>query len=212
MKTLIILHGWQSSKEKWQAVKDNLEYNVVIPDLPGFKTELDRAWTLDDYVEWLRNFSKDMGEFFLLGHSFGGRIAIKFAEKYALQGLILVSAAGIKTDKKILKHLSKRFKLKGGLRTFFYKYILRRTDYLNAKGFLKQTMSNVVDEDLTPLLNRISVPVHIIWGKNDKLTPLKHGYIMKEKTGATMDVINTGHAPYIEDSVLLAEKIKKYVN
>ncbi len=38
--TIIILHGWGSSKEKWQEVKENLEkqgLKVIVPDLPGFK-------------------------------------------------------------------------------------------------------------------------------------------------------------------------------
>lgn len=211
MKTLIILHGWKSSKEKWQAVKEHLDYEVIIPDLPGFKTELDRAWTLDDYVQWL-NSSYQKENFFLLGHSFGARIAIKFAEKHGnrLNGLILVSAAGIKRHIPVWRFLSKRFKLKF-LRTLFYRYVLRRTDYLNAQGFLKQTMVNVINEDLTPLLEKISVPTHIIWGKKDKQTPLKHGYLMKDKIGATMDIINTGHAPYIENPKLLADKIKQFI-
>lgn len=64
MKTLIILHGWQSSKEKWQKVEENIESDeieVIIPDLPGFKpeTELKKAWNLDNYVEWLKDFSQE---------------------------------------------------------------------------------------------------------------------------------------------------------
>ena len=77
---------------------------------------------------------------FLLGHSFGGRIAIKFASKYPekIKGLILVSAAGIKDDsfkvrttKKSAKALEgvqllpKHNRVWQGLRKFFYRYILR---------------------------------------------------------------------------------------
>ncbi|MBT9151488.1 MAG: 2-succinyl-6-hydroxy-2,4-cyclohexadiene-1-carboxylate synthase [candidate division WS2 bacterium] len=55
MKTLIILHGWQSSKEKWQKVKQALENNelkVIVPDIPGFKkkTMLNQAWGLKNFI------------------------------------------------------------------------------------------------------------------------------------------------------------------
>ena len=46
MKTLFILHGWQSSKEKWEKVKEKLEENkieVIIPDIPGFLDVLDKS-------------------------------------------------------------------------------------------------------------------------------------------------------------------------
>ena len=89
MKTLIILHGWRSSKERWQNVKQNIESSgikVIAPDIPGFKPEtaLREPWNLDNYVEWFKGFLAEQrisGQFFLLGHSFGGRILIKFSVK-----------------------------------------------------------------------------------------------------------------------------------
>lgn len=245
MKTLIILHGWQSSKEKWQDVKSELEregIKVVVPDIPGFKpeTELKRSWTLDDYLEWLKNFFLEKesvypeftGGFFLLGHSFGGRLGIKFAERYPqkLKGLILVSAAGIKRKPswlskillkggnivKILKiekipFLNKLWQL---FRKFFYHYILRKTDYLQATGFLKETMRNILDENLTPLLDKISVSTLIIWGEKDRITPLKDAYLMKEKIeNSQLKILkNISHVPHLENPQILAQKIKEFIN
>jgi len=127
MKTLIILHGWQSSKEKWQKVKENIE-----SDLPGFKpeTQLKEPWSLDDYVDWLKDFSQTKEKFFLMGHSFGGRVAIKFALRYPekLYGLILVSAAGIKKKNspisKIIPFFSSTFLVFFALLSFTLLFIL----------------------------------------------------------------------------------------
>ena len=226
MKTLIILHGWQSSKEKWQKVKENIEdegIEVVIPDLPGFKpeTELPKPWSLDDYVEWLNNFSQGREKFFLLGHSFGGRIAIKFASKYPqkLYGLILVSAAGIKKEKPAISKIApilRNFSFLPGynfFRRFFYCYILRKTDYLETSGALKETIKNILEEDLIPFLKEIRVPVLIIWGEKDKITPLSDAYLMrKEIKFSQLEILNgIGHTPHLENPELLAEKIKEFI-
>lgn len=234
--TLIILHGWQSSKEKWQRVKEDIEKSgieVLVPDLPGFKSELalEKGWNLDDYIDWFNSFSKDLEKFFLLGHSFGGRIAIKFASKYSerIKGLILVSAAGLKPKKnyyleiltfptrvEILKRifslpiLSNFYSL---LREIFYRYILRKTDYLKAKGAMKETFKKIIEEDLTPLLAQIQTPTLIIWGNKDKITPLKDAYFIKEKIkNSKLEILeNVGHAPHLETPEKLSETILRFL-
>jgi len=259
MKTLIILHGWQSSKEKWQNVKEALEeqgIRVLVLDLPGFKPEnqLKQAWCLDDYVERLAEKidegktgrgqtspklgSKFLGGLpspsppvfpspvFLLGHSFGGRIAIKFAVRYPekLQGLILVSAAGIKDNSLTTKFfwflagLSQKLKIKqcpcySFARKFFYRFVLRKIDYFKANPIQKEIMKKAVSEDLTPFLKDIFVPTLIIWGRKDKTTPLKNGYLMKEKIrGAKLKILPyIGHSPHLENPGLLAEKIREFL-
>lgn len=230
MKTLIILHGWQSSKERWQEVKENIEpdeIEVLVPDLPGFKpeTELKSPWNLDDYVKWLKVFSQGKEKFFLLGHSFGGRIAIKFAAKYPekLQGLILVSAGGIESEKTLKEltililapYLKKLSFLPGYrlLREGFYRFILRKTDYIKAKGFLKETFKRVIAEDLTFILEKIKTPSLIIWGEKDKMLPLREGYLMNQKIKNSKLKIfkEIDHNPHTEVPQLLSEKIKEFL-
>ena len=103
-QVLVILHGWQSSGKAWKQVQQRIQatgIKVVVLDLPGFRKEnqLNRAWNLDDYVKWFDDFAnKEIREpFFLLGHSFGGRMIIKYASENSkkLKGMILVSAAGV---------------------------------------------------------------------------------------------------------------------
>ena len=164
MKTLIILHGWQSSQERWRNVKNAIEKDgieVIVPDLPGFKegTALSRVWNLDDYVGWFKNFSSNRGNFFLLGHSFGGRMAIKFVAQYPerISGLILCSAAGIR-PKRIRRYflimigvkIGKRFSFLpfySRLRKFFYRFVIRKQDYLKVSGIMKETFIKIIDEE-----------------------------------------------------------------
>ncbi len=224
MKTLFILHGWQSSKEKWEKVKEELEENkieVIIPDIPGFKEDLERVWNLDDYVNWFFNFSQKKEKFFLLGHSFGGRIAIKFATKFPkkLEGLILISSAGIKRKEPFFLKFFRKFKAFSFLpgfslfRKFFYKFILRKTDYLKTKGNLRETFKNIISEDLTPFLDKIKVKTLILWGEKDKITPLSDAYLMKEKIkNSKLEILkNISHIPHLENPVLLSEKILNFI-
>jgi len=243
MKTLIILHGWDSSKEKWEKVKEFLESNdirVITLDLPGFKEEnkLVRAWNLDNYIQWLKEFIrkiKDIREFngfskfFLIGHSFGGRIAIKFAANYPelLSGLILVSSAGIKRKKNyFFLFLSKIFnfvmklpilnRTKPFFRGIFYKYLLRQTDYLKAQeasNFLKETFKNIIDEDLSPDLSKIKTPTLILWGEKDKMTPINDAYLMaKLITNSKLEILEgLSHAPHLENPAFLVSKIKEFL-
>jgi len=223
MKKLVILHGWQSSKEKWQKVKEAFEkeeLEIIAPDLPGFKkaNQLKLPWNLDNYVNWLKDFCDRFPEpFFLLGHSFGGRIAIKFAVKYPekLKGLILVSAAGIRKGKPLISKivpLFKKFSFLPGyyfFRKVFYKFVLRKTDYLEAKGTMKETFKKVIAEDLTSYLSKIKIPTLILWGQKDKITPLNNAYLMnKEIPVSTLEIIpGAGH----EINLTHPEELVKFI-
>jgi len=225
-QTIIILHGWGSSREKWKQVKEKLEdkgIEVIIPAIPGLGEgkKLKKPWSLKDYVDWFWEFSKDKEKFFLLGHSFGGRISIKFAQKFPerLKGLILVSAAGIKPKKKLLSCFVPFFKkfsflpYYNTLRRFFYKFVIRNPDYLQAKGVMKETLKEVVKEDLRPCLSQIKTKTLIIWGDKDKITPIFDAYLINEKIkNSRLEVLkNTGHAPYLECPDLLSQKIINFI-
>lgn len=239
MDTLIILHGWQSSKEKWQKVKELLEspnLKVVALDLPGFKPEnqLTTPWHLNDYVAWLENELAAYTEpVYLLGHSFGGRIAIKFAVKNPekLKGLILAAAAGLKKKSglrdKILTYLANaaRFSSKKNaapeatglekfLKKIFYIYVLRRADYFKANAMQKEIMKNALAEDLAPLLPKIKTPTLLIWGKKDTFTPVKDAYLMKEKIANSQLKIfpKNGHSLHLQCPEKLVQEIKKFIN
>ena len=233
MANLIILHGWGSSKEKWQKVQESLDSSgikVIVPDLPGFKKEtaLSRVWDLDDYVDWFKKFSQEFDEpFFLLGHSFGGRVAIKYAEQNPerLKGLILVSSAGIIPKKKFSRNVVSKIAkfgkvfsflpLYGLFRKGFYKYILRRIDYLQAEKlpYLKETFKNVVKEDLRKYFSKIKTRCLIVWGDKDDMTPLSDGRLMaKEMPNSELEILrDIGHFPYTQNPKLLSQKIIEFI-
>lgn len=227
VKTLIILHGWQSSKEKWQKVKENLGKSgirVIVPDLPGFKkeTELHAPWTFQEYLDWVKLFidsQKIQGKFYLLGHSFGGALAAKYAmeEPGRVEKLFLVDAACIRgkksARKNALEKMSKVLKIFSVVPGYSYfrrkAYILLNSDYADVEGVLKETYLNVIKEDLTHQLHQIKNPAIIIWGGKDKATPVHEAKEINEKiSGSKLIVIpGAGHSPHIETPEILTKYI-----
>lgn len=159
----------------------------------------------------------------MLGHSFGGRIAIKYASKYQnLSKLILVDSAGIK--KKI--SLKKKWQI---LRYKWLKYYYKKTvqiekynqliqesgssDFVAASNVMKGTMTKVIKEDLRKNLKHIQVETLLIWGKDDKETPYQDAIYMnkKIKNSGLVTFENVGHFPYLERKQYFHIVIGKYL-
>ncbi len=134
----------------------------------------------------------------LLGHSYGGRIAIIYASKYDVYKLVLVSSAGIKQKLK----LSKKFKVK------IYKLLKKShinvkmgsSDYQNADNVKRIMLVKAVNLDLGKYLEKIKTPTLLIYGKNDEVTPLKLGYEIKNKiiNSSLIEMEECSHFPYLE--------------
>ncbi len=201
-KDLLLLHGWGGSSESFSEMQKLLahHFRVTTIDLPGFgKSDApQKPWSLDDYVQFLSEIVAELTleSFSLAGHSFGGRVAIKFALKYPekLDKLILIAPAGIKRKKSpeekaagLATKVGKRIFSLPMLKKFYeparwllYK-MLGRYDYYKASTLMRETMKLAIDEDLTPLLTAINIPTLIIWGDKDTITPTKDAKIMHEK-------------------------------
>lgn len=231
---LLILHGWGGSSDSWVKVIEILKKNffVICPDLPGFgKSQTPKtAWDLKDFAIWLKNFVDflKIENFFLLGHSFGGRVAIKFSIQYPemVKSLILCNSAGIKQKlgikEKIIFQLAlignaifspkilRRFKDR--VRNLFYKF-LRSSDYAKAKGIMKETIKKILAEDLLPELSKVKVKTLIIWGEKDRILPLKYAFVFKEKIkNSELKILpKIGHSPHLEDPEKLSEIILQFL-
>ena len=227
----LILHGWGSNSDRWVAVAEQISqkgFRVIVPDLPGFgKSDmLPVAWNMNNYIKWLEDFVKEIsiGDFYLMGHSFGGALAVKLTINHAqeVKKLFLVSAASVrkKTAKKsTFKNISKVAKKFSFLpfydffRKAFYKFIIVKSDYPYVEGVMKETFTNVISEDLAQFTGFIKTPTVIIWGDKDKSTPIDDAYFMNQKIKDSKLVVvkGAGHILNRECPEVLAEKILENV-
>lgn len=228
---IVILHGWNGRSETWHPVKRLLEQKgcvVFVPQLPGFVDDTDKPWTLDDYVSWVRQYMEqhNLKRVVLVGHSNGGRIAIKLAIKYPelIKRLVLVASGGVRSAPSwrriLLKAAAKSGnvivdvvgmgKYKQAIRRVFYR-IIREPDYHHASKILKQTMVNIVEEDISPLFRHVAQPTTLIWGTEDTLTPPWAGEKMHEMiTGSRMVWVNGARhgLPFTHTKALVREIVK----
>ncbi len=224
---LLILHGWGSKKERWEPVAELLAekgIKVIIPDLPGFgnSEKPSETWGLDDYCEFVQEFIGflNLEKFYLLGHSFGGALAVKcalaFPEK--IDKLFLVGAACFRRRalrKKLFYITAKVLKVFSFLpyyscaRKGFYKFIVRKSDYLYTEGVMKDIYLKIIKEDLSEVLPQVQVPTIIIWGEKDKIKRIKEARSIKEKIkNSKLEIIpKVGHNPHSETPEKLSEII-----
>jgi len=214
---VLLLHGWGVSASIFDSLVEFLtkeNFDVYLIDFPGFgespapKTPL----VLESYSLLVKEFiEKEIKEeTIVLAHSFGGRVAIKLASNFPqlIKKLVLIDSAGfvrkglkntlIKIFAKIFKPLFK-LQVLSSLKIKVYKKI-GTEDYLSNLE-LKKTYANIVKEDLTEEMKKISVETIIIWGKSDKTTPLEWGKKMHQLIkNSIFYEIKGGHFCFLDNS------------
>lgn len=226
VKEILALHGWTTSIEKWESFSDSCtkkNIRLKIPAIPGLTKKISKPWILSDYVNWLK---KQIGtkKIILLGHSNGGRIALSFTAKYPqnVKQLILIDSAGIYHNELPLKmkrlvfnalaKIGKKVIYSDKLKTLLYK-LTGESDYKNADQIQKQTMVNLITQDLTPILDKIKVPTLIIWGEKDTITKLSDGKLMQKKIkNSTLEIIHGAkHSPHYTHPKEVVKIICEYI-
>ena len=180
----------------------------MLVDFPGFgeSAEPPVPWTVGDYAAEVCSLADSLGaaEFALVGHSFGGRVALETAAEHPerVRALALVAAAGLKPRRKpsyflrvAVHKLAKKFGGRG---------LKGSADYRALSHVMKGTFVKVVNYDQTPLLRRVKCPTAVFWGRGDRDTPL---YMAKRFLRGIKDsslfLLDGGHFAYLTDRTFL---------
>jgi pimeloyl-ACP methyl ester carboxylesterase len=125
--------------------------------------------------------------------------------------LILVDSAGIRPKRGLgyrfrvgkFKILKRVFSLLGDwgeekIQSLYCK--AGSVDYRNA-GVLRPVLVRAVNEDLTPILDKITCRTMLIWGEHDVDTPLGDGQLMHRRISSSQLVVikNAGHYSYLNN-------------
>lgn len=200
-KPIIFLHGWGSNKQIFNNIINNLneEFELYSLDLPGFgNSPIGNHQTIDDYVNTLNGFitKLQIKNPIIIAHSFGGRIAIKYAFMHPVKELVLIGVPGIR-----------KVKLKNKIKILLYKFFkifkvrlnTGSADYISSDDKKQKLLVNVVNEDLKKYLKMIETNTTLIWGSNDKEVDLRIAKKMRKMlSNSKLFIINGGgHFPFI---------------
>ena len=207
---ILLLHGWGQNIEMMKFLGDNFADNhrITILDFPGFgeSDEPLSPWTIKDYSLLIEKLVKelDIKKPVVMGHSFGGRVAIYYSSNNPIEKLVLFGSPCIRKDKelplsvKILKGIKK---LPGmdKLGEYMKQYIGSR-DYKAASPIMRQTLVNVVNEDLTPYAMQIEEPTLLICSNSlASLTGASVSSCPQISNDAALIVLPGTHYAYLEN-------------
>jgi pimeloyl-ACP methyl ester carboxylesterase len=219
---VVLLHGWGGQIASFGPIPAQLaeRFRVIAIDLPGFGESPvpGRPWGARDYGDSIAALLTQLGTspVVLVGHSHGGRTAIALAADHPelVRKLVLIDSAGI-VPRRGSRYYARIYLIKAarrllslpGLRNW-KDTVMRRVYRLAgssdfnaaANPVLRATLVKLVNEDLRGLLPRIAAPTLLIWGTEDRDTPLGDGKLMERLIPDAGLVVfeGAGHFSYLD--------------
>lgn len=190
--TIVFLHGWSISTEPYRDCLNSLaeKYWIVALDLPGFGRSpysgalLSYQTYANCIVMLLKKLRLDRFE--LIGHSFGGGVALALAAAIPSQvnSLIVIDSTGI--PRSLTKLIQGRFaKLPQQIAQWrplpslkFLSAVLHNSIF--QPSHLIEGAKIALNEDLRPWLSEIKSPSLVLWGERDEFIPLASGHELVE--------------------------------
>jgi abhydrolase domain-containing protein 6 len=229
--TLVLIHGLGTSSSTWIRIVPRLDkaWNVLALDLPGFGFSKINSGSLFANLEEMNQSvatlitQKVSHPCALLGHSLGGWLAARYAIVHpeTIRLLILVDNAGILCDETLEQGRAFQVESVADLRVLLDKIWRRYPWYFKPfyravlKDLRKRRVANFVqsihaEDFLNDRLNRLTMNVSVVWGKQDGLISLSSAEILKQAIGhAQIHLIDRcGHVPQLERPKEFAEVLR----
>ena len=187
---VIALHGWMRTGGDFADIVAGLD--AVAIHLPGMGVtpEPAAAWGSPEYADDVADAIRPFAPVVLVGHSYGGRVAVNLAAKYPdlVSGLVLTgvplvrlkAAPKPKLGFRVIRSLVRAKLLKPA--------VLERqrrrygsADYLAAQGVMRDILVTAVAENYDEALARITAPVSMVWGELDTSAPADAGLAASKK-------------------------------
>ena len=232
-EVLLLLHGLMGALSNWDAVIRDFsnEYRVIIPILPIYDLPLltTGVKTLAKHVHRFVNYM-GLTNVTVLGNSLGGHVGLIYTINHpqVVKALILTGSSGLYENAfggSFPRRESYDFVKEKVEYTFYdpkvatkdlvddvFKTINDRNRVIRILAMAKSAIRHNMSKDL----HKIHVPVGLIWGKNDKITPpevaIEFDQLLPNSELYWID--HCGHAPMMEHpeefNVLLKSFLDKH--
>jgi pimeloyl-ACP methyl ester carboxylesterase len=216
-KVLLLLHGLMGALSNWDKVIEEFssEYRVIIPILPIYDLPLltTGVKSLAKYVHKFVMY-KRLTDITLLGNSLGGHVALIYVLSHpsVVKSMVLTGSSGLYENAfggSFPRRGSYDFIKEKVEFTFYdpdtatkelvddvFRIINDRHSVIRILAMAKSAIRHNMKKDL----HKISIPVSLIWGKDDKITPpevaVEFNELLPDSELHWID--KCGHAPMME--------------
>jgi pimeloyl-ACP methyl ester carboxylesterase len=176
---VLALHGWRRTSSDFDKTLAGLPVGALALDLPGFgaSPEPPDVWGTEDYAKAVSAVLPELETpTVILGHSFGGRVAVRLAASRPddVAGLVLTGVPLLRTapsGRPALSFRVARWLHRKGVLSDDKMEALRRqhgsADYRAAVGVMRDVFVRVVNESYEDDLRAVRCPVELVWGDDD---------------------------------------------
>jgi 2-hydroxy-6-oxonona-2,4-dienedioate hydrolase len=236
---LLLLHGLGGSIESWNNNINFLstKFRIIALDLPGFglsdKPKI--SYSIKFYVNFLEKFIQriKLNHLFIIGSSLGGHIAVEFTviNRKMVDKLILISPAGsLPKSFKGTKELKRYFRIVNArsseeisrilisidnsmVNRSYAESMYERLSLPGAKqAFISALKGSARAQRYNNQLEKIDTSMLLIWGKKDRMIPLKFIRPFMEHGNSRIIIIeNCGHRPHVENPRLFNKVVKDFL-
>jgi hypothetical protein len=187
---VVALHGWGRTGADFTGLLAGLD--AVAIHLPGFGPAAapDAVWGTDDYARLVAEAIEPLGPVVVVGHSFGGRIAVRLAASRPglVSGLVLTGAPLVRlapvSKPKLSYRIAKALNRIGLIPDSVLEARRKKAgsaDYNAAQGIMRDIMVKTVNENYDDDLAGITAPTWMVWGENDTAAPTAAGKVASER-------------------------------
>lgn len=230
-ETLVLLHGLMGELSNWEDVIDHFKqnYHVIVPILPIYELPILTLGvkSLSKYIHRFIKFKK-LGQVVLIGNSLGGHVGLVFTVSHQehVKALVLTGSSGLYENafggsfprRESYDYIKEKVEF-----TFYdpatatkelvdevYKSVNDRSRVIRILALAKSAIRHNMSKDLA----RITIPVSLIWGKQDKVTPpeVAEEFHQLLPNSELNWVDLCGHAPMMERSEVFNEYLDKFLN
>lgn len=230
-ETLVLLHGLMGELSNWEQVIDTFKdrYRILVPILPIYDLPILTLGVkaLSKYVHRFLKFKK-LSQVVLIGNSLGGHVGLVFtvAHQEFVKALVLTGSSGLYENafggsfprRESYDYVREKVEF-----TFYdpataskelvddvFKTINDRSRVIRILAMAK----SAIRHNMAKELHKITIPVSLIWGKQDKITPpeVAEEFHQTFPNSELNWVDKCGHVPMMEHPEIFNAFLEKFLN
>jgi pimeloyl-ACP methyl ester carboxylesterase len=228
-QSIILLHGLFGGLSNWKTVVDyfGARYDVHVPILPIMDER--KEDDLEYLVKWLAGYIEKAGlkNPILVGNSLGGHVAILYAHRHPhhVRALVLTGSSGL-YEKSTFGSFPKRHSytyIREHVANTFYDPATATDELVDAvfaivgdnRKCLRiiRTSRRTQNSYVTDLLPHLKLPVLLIWGEEDNVTPphVAEDFHRMLPDARLVYLSHCGHAPMMERPVEFNQALERFL-